>query len=126
MTALCVEGPGRNGKHDSVMHTVYAYNLMGPHHPLTADQVVHGGSNDVCWLQRDFRIYMVNVFDTEKACQVRLDTGPVLQYAMRAGTNAHSGASVRGQDPILDRDGSRYWACVWLLAVVVCQVGRIG
>lgn len=35
-------------------------------------QVVHGGDNDVLWLQRDFHIYMVNVFDTEKACQVDL------------------------------------------------------
>ena len=35
-------------------------------------QVVHGGNNDVLWLQRDFHIYMVNVFDTEKACQVGL------------------------------------------------------
>ncbi len=33
-------------------------------------QVVHGGDNDVLWLQRDYHIYMVNVFDTEKACQV--------------------------------------------------------
>ena len=35
-------------------------------------QVVHGGNNDVIWLQRDFHIYMVNVFDTEKACQVTI------------------------------------------------------
>ncbi|KXZ46857.1 hypothetical protein GPECTOR_40g591 [Gonium pectorale] len=42
--------------------------------PLMADprviKVVHGGSNDVTWLQRDFRVYLVNLFDTEKACQV--------------------------------------------------------
>ena len=34
--------------------------------------MVHGGDNDVLWLQRDFHVYMVNVFDTEKACQVIL------------------------------------------------------
>lgn len=28
-------------------------------------QVVHGGSNDVLWLQRDFHIFLVNVLDTE-------------------------------------------------------------
>eukprot|EP00803_Ostreobium_quekettii_P004481 evm.model.scf_2336.1 EVM.evm.TU.scf_2336.1 scf_2336:1322-8896(+) len=33
-------------------------------------KVVHGGHNDSLWLQRDFHIYLVNVFDTEKACQV--------------------------------------------------------
>ncbi|KAK9908142.1 hypothetical protein WJX75_003265 [Coccomyxa subellipsoidea] len=33
-------------------------------------KVVHGGENDISWLQRDFHLYLVNVFDTEKACQV--------------------------------------------------------
>ncbi|BDA45050.1 probable exosome component 10 at N-terminal half [Coccomyxa sp. Obi] len=33
-------------------------------------KVLHGGENDILWLQRDFHIYLVNVFDTEKACQV--------------------------------------------------------
>lgn len=34
-------------------------------------KVVHGGGNDVVWLQRDFGIFLVNCFDTEKACQAR-------------------------------------------------------
>ena len=34
-------------------------------------KVLHGCHNDIIWLQRDFRVYVVNVFDTEKACQVR-------------------------------------------------------
>lgn len=33
-------------------------------------QVIHGGGNDAVWLQRDFGLFLVNVFDTEKACQV--------------------------------------------------------
>jgi hypothetical protein len=33
--------------------------------------VVHGGGSDVLWLQRDFGLFLVNVFDTEKACQAR-------------------------------------------------------
>ncbi|EIE21113.1 3'-5' exonuclease, partial [Coccomyxa subellipsoidea C-169] len=33
-------------------------------------KVLHGGENDISWLQRDFHLYLVNVFDTEKACQV--------------------------------------------------------
>lgn len=36
----------------------------------SVEKVMHGCNNDVLWLQRDFRIYLVNVFDTEKACQV--------------------------------------------------------
>ncbi len=39
--------------------------------PALLLQVVHGGGNDVLWLQRDFGLYLVNCFDTEKACQVR-------------------------------------------------------
>ena len=34
-------------------------------------QVVHGGENDILWLQRDYRIYIANLFDTEKAAAVR-------------------------------------------------------
>eukprot|EP00775_Hariotina_reticulata_P003770 gene3770-4029_t len=33
-------------------------------------KVVHGGANDVLWLQRDAHLYLVNLFDTEKAAQV--------------------------------------------------------
>lgn len=44
--------------------------------PLMADpsvtKVLHGGANDVTWLQRDAHVYLVNVFDTEKAAQVNL------------------------------------------------------
>ena len=38
--------------------------------PGLRPQVVHGGGNDVLWLQRDFGLFLCNVFDTEKACQV--------------------------------------------------------
>jgi len=33
-------------------------------------KVVHGGGSDVTWLLRDFGIRLINVFDTEKCCQV--------------------------------------------------------
>ena len=34
-------------------------------------QVLHGASNDVLWLQRDFHIYLVNIYlDSAIACQV--------------------------------------------------------
>jgi cation-transporting P-type ATPase D len=29
-------------------------------------QIFHGADNDVLWLQRDFHIYVVNMFDTAK------------------------------------------------------------
>ncbi|KAH7623572.1 putative Protein RRP6-like 3 [Nannochloris sp. 'desiccata'] len=33
-------------------------------------KVVHGGGSDVIWLLRDFGIRLINIFDTEKCCQV--------------------------------------------------------
>ncbi len=33
-------------------------------------KVLHGGAGDVMWLQRDFHLYLVNLFDTERACMV--------------------------------------------------------
>lgn len=44
--------------------------------PTLPPQVVHGGGNDSLWLQRDFGLFLVNVFDTEKACQVGSEAGP--------------------------------------------------
>lgn len=32
-------------------------------------QVFHGADNDVLWLQRDFHVYVVNLFDTSKVCR---------------------------------------------------------
>lgn len=33
-------------------------------------QVFHGADSDIAWLQRDFGIYVVNMFDTYKAMRV--------------------------------------------------------
>jgi ribonuclease D len=35
-------------------------------------KVLHGGANDIAWLQRDAHVYLVNIFDTERAAQVRV------------------------------------------------------
>ena len=43
-------------------------------------KVVHGGGNDVLWLQRDFGLFLVNCFDTEKACQARPLQGVVVGF----------------------------------------------
>jgi ribonuclease D len=34
------------------------------------NQVLHGSRSDVVWLQRDFGLYLVNVFDTGEAARV--------------------------------------------------------
>lgn len=41
-------------------------------------QVVHGGDNDILWLQRELHIYIANLFDTEKAASVSLSPSCVL------------------------------------------------
>ncbi len=33
-------------------------------------QVLHGCGSDILWLQRDFGVYLVNVFDTGEAARV--------------------------------------------------------
>ncbi len=33
-------------------------------------QVLHGAEHDVQWLQRDFKLYLVNMFDTGQAARV--------------------------------------------------------
>ena len=33
-------------------------------------KVLHGCPNDALWLQRDYGLWLLNVFDTEQACQV--------------------------------------------------------
>ena len=38
----------------------------------TWHQVLHGCSQDVLWLERDFHLYLVHVFDTEQAAMVRI------------------------------------------------------
>ncbi|KAL0022097.1 hypothetical protein WJX79_008401 [Trebouxia sp. C0005] len=61
------------GKTDYLVDALALHDHMHLLRPIFADpsvlKVVHGGDNDVLWLQRDYHIYMVNVFDTEKACQ---------------------------------------------------------
>lgn len=33
-------------------------------------QVLHGADSDIVWLQRDFGLYIVNMFDTGQAARV--------------------------------------------------------
>lgn len=42
----------------------------------------HGADNDVLWLQKDFHIYVVNLFDTAKGCDVLLKPQKSLAYLL--------------------------------------------
>jgi hypothetical protein len=65
-------------------------------------QVLHGGANDIAWLQRDAHVYLVNVFDTEKAAHVSV-LGPTrgvgLMYAICSTHSALFSTAVRGAGP---------------------------
>lgn len=56
------------------MDTIALHDHMHLLRPVFADpatlKVLHGAQNDCKWLQRDFHIYIVNMFDTQKAAQV--------------------------------------------------------
>lgn len=59
---------------DYLLDTIALHDVMGLLRPVFANPVIckvfHGAHNDVLWLQRDFHIYVVNLFDTAKACEV--------------------------------------------------------
>ncbi|KAL8144644.1 hypothetical protein AgCh_003001 [Apium graveolens] len=45
-------------------------------------KVFHGADNDVLWLQKDFHIYVVNLFDTAKGCEVLSKSQKSLAYLL--------------------------------------------
>ncbi|KAG7573358.1 Ribonuclease H-like superfamily [Arabidopsis suecica] len=59
---------------DFLVDTIALHDAMSILRPVFSDpnicKVFHGADNDVLWLQRDFHIYVVNMFDTAKACEV--------------------------------------------------------
>lgn len=45
-------------------------------------KICHGAHNDIAWLQRDFGIYLVNLFDTSKAAQALSFPSTMYKYVM--------------------------------------------
>eukprot|EP01023_Acetabularia_acetabulum_P051403 TRINITY_DN5677_c0_g1_i8.p1 TRINITY_DN5677_c0_g1~~TRINITY_DN5677_c0_g1_i8.p1 ORF type:complete len:521 (-),score=65.52 TRINITY_DN5677_c0_g1_i8:62-1624(-) len=62
------------GDIDYVVDTISLHDEMGVLSDIFSNEdilkVVHGGDNDVVWLQKDFGLYLVNVFDTTRAATV--------------------------------------------------------
>ena len=54
-------------------------------------QVMHGADWDICWLQRDFGLYVVNLFDTGQASRVlglpRYSLAFLLDYCCKVKAN---------------------------------------
>ncbi|GIL58852.1 hypothetical protein Vafri_13816 [Volvox africanus] len=78
-------------------------------------KVIHGGGNDVVWLQRDFRMYLVNVFDTEKASQV----GTVLCERCACVYVGMQGRKANGERGGTQRAGRFVYLCVCMCECVV-------
>ncbi|RWR88447.1 protein RRP6-like protein 3 isoform X2 [Cinnamomum micranthum f. kanehirae] len=73
-------------KKDYLLDTIALHDMMGVLRPVFADpsicKVFHGADNDVLWLQRDFHIYVVNLFDTARACEVLSKPHKSLAYLL--------------------------------------------
>ncbi len=71
-----------------------------PHTPRAAPvpwQVLHGADHDVLWLQRDFNLYLVNLFDTG---QVRAPSASCRLLAQGGGAGRRScGACMQQEGP---------------------------
>ncbi|KAL9453654.1 hypothetical protein AB3S75_009292 [Citrus x aurantiifolia] len=73
-------------KEDYLVDTIALHDEISILQPFFADpgvcKVFHGSDNDVLWLQRDFHIYVVNLFDTAKACEVLSKPQKSLAYLL--------------------------------------------
>ncbi|KAG7983441.1 hypothetical protein I3843_04G106500 [Carya illinoinensis] len=73
-------------KEDYLVDTIALHDSMGVLRPVFAEpsicKVFHGADNDVLWLQRDFHIYIVNLFDTAKACDLLSKPQKSLAYLL--------------------------------------------
>ncbi|XP_057956377.1 protein RRP6-like 3 isoform X2 [Malania oleifera] len=71
---------------DYLVDTIALHDSMGVLRPVFSDpnicKVFHGADNDILWLQRDFYIYVVNLFDTAKACEVLSKPQKSLAYLL--------------------------------------------
>ncbi|KAJ8763807.1 hypothetical protein K2173_003589 [Erythroxylum novogranatense] len=71
---------------DYLVDTIALHDAMGVLGPVFANpaicKVFHGADNDVLWLQRDFHIYVVNLFDTAKACEMLSKPQKSLAYLL--------------------------------------------
>lgn len=80
---------------DFLVDTIALHDVMSILRPVFSNpdicKVFHGADNDVLWLQRDFHIYVVNMLDTAKACEVLAKPQRSLAYLLESvcgvGTN---------------------------------------
>ncbi|KAK9151762.1 hypothetical protein Syun_010071 [Stephania yunnanensis] len=87
---------------DYLVDTIALHDVMGLLRHVFADpgicKVFHGADNDIIWLQRDFHIYVVNLFDTAKACEVLSKPQKSLAYLLETYCNMSSNKLLQRED----------------------------
>ncbi|XP_023639722.1 protein RRP6-like 3 isoform X3 [Capsella rubella] len=87
---------------DFLVDTIALHDAMNILRPVFSDpnicKVFHGADNDVLWLQRDFHIYVVNMFDTAKACEVLSKPQRSLAYLLEAVCGVATNKSLQRED----------------------------
>jgi len=92
-TASIEDNEDIDTSHDFIIDTLALRNVINKHMaPIFANpnivKVMHGADSDIKWLQRDFGIYVVNLFDTGRACRVLPHfTSAGLAYLLRKYAN---------------------------------------
>ncbi|XP_015866330.3 protein RRP6-like 3 isoform X3 [Ziziphus jujuba] len=87
---------------DYLIDTIALHDSMGHLRAIFADpsicKVFHGADNDVLWLQRDFHIYVVNLFDTAKACEVLSKPQKSLAYLLESYCGVSTNKMLQRED----------------------------
>lgn len=72
---------------DYLLDTIALHDDMCLLRPVFANpaicKVFHGADSDILWLQRDFHIYVVNLFDTARACDILAKPQRSLAYLLQ-------------------------------------------
>lgn len=87
---------------DYLIDTIALHDSLEILRPVFADpsicKVFHGADNDVLWLQRDFHIYVVNLFDTSKACEVLSKPQKSLAYLLETYCGVNTNKLLQRED----------------------------
>ncbi|CAL5083207.1 unnamed protein product [Urochloa decumbens] len=89
-------------KEDYLIDTIALHDVMAILRPVFANpsicKIFHGADNDVLWLQRDFHIYVVNMFDTAKACEILSKPQKSLAYLLEVYCEVTTDKTMQRED----------------------------
>ncbi|CAL5086473.1 unnamed protein product [Urochloa decumbens] len=89
-------------KEDYLIDTIALHDVMAILRPVFANpsicKIFHGADNDVLWIQRDFHIYVVNMFDTAKACEILSKPQKSLAYLLEVYCEVTTDKTMQRED----------------------------